>query len=74
MPKATTCLLDRKEISVSKALDLRDRAKRKREEKPDFRCRECGEAVRPHNAGGKAAAHIEHLERNRNCSLSDPPR
>lgn len=36
----------------------------------DYLCPECEKPVRPHRAGGHTAAHFEHLERNRNCSLS----
>ena len=38
-----------------------------------LRCPECHKAVEPHEAG-KDPAHFEHLSRNSNCSLSDPPR
>jgi hypothetical protein len=66
MPKAITCVLNKKVIGVDEALNLRDTANRK----PDFRCVDCGKAVRPHRAGGDGAAHFEHLERNPACPLS----
>ena len=70
MARATTCLLDGREINVEEALGLRGRRSRGRPY--DFRCKECGEPVRPHNAGGRIKAHFEHLTRNPNCRLSDP--
>lgn len=66
MPKATACVLNKKIIGVDEALELRDAAKRK----SDFKCVDCGKAVRPHRAGGNGAAHFEHLERNPVCPLS----
>lgn len=36
-----------------------------------FRCKHCGEPVRPHKASASQAAHFEHLERNPVCPLSD---
>jgi competence CoiA-like predicted nuclease len=35
-----------------------------------FLCPECGKRVEPQEAGGRQAAHFEHLERS-DCSLSD---
>lgn len=69
MPKATTCRLLRREMSVEEAVELRDEAKRLRQQTPHFRCIDCDQAVRPHRSGGHAAAHFEHLERNDNCAL-----
>ena len=74
MPKATTCLLNKSEVGVDEALRLRDEARRTGQQSPDFRCTDCGEAVRPHSDGGDAAAHFEHLRRNPACPLSDPLR
>ena len=37
----------------------------------DFRCKHCGQPVRPHKASASQAAHFEHLERNPVCPLSD---
>lgn len=70
MARATTCVLDRREISVEEALEMRGQGGRGRPY--DFRCKECGEPVRPHNAGGHMKAHFEHLTRNPGCRLSDP--
>lgn len=70
MPKATSCLLNKKSIEVEEALDLRDEAKRLGQTRPDFRCVDCRKAVRPHRSGGSGAAHFEHLERNPACPLS----
>ena len=74
MPRSTTCLLDGKEISVKKALSLKEDTTRKKELNLDFKCIQCEMPVRPHREGGNAAAHFEHLERNPNCPLSDPER
>jgi len=74
MPKAITCTLNKKTITVEAALPLRDDAKRVGQTSPDFRCIDCGKAVRPHRDGGDGAAHFEHLERNPACPLSHRPR
>lgn len=71
MPKATTCTLNKMIITVEAALHLRDEAKRAGQTSPDFRCVDCGKAVRPHRDGGSGAAHFEHLERNPTCPLSN---
>lgn len=70
MPRATTCFLDGKTITVAQALELRSRRQRHNA----FRCRHCDEPVRPHKAGNNMAAHFEHLARNPSCPLSDPAR
>ena len=74
MPRATTCVLNRQNTTVQRALDLREDARRHPAPKLDFRCIDCGMSVRPHKDGGGAEAHFEHLERNPNCPLSDPGR
>jgi len=74
MARAVTCTLTGRNISVDQAIRLRDSARLSRNASPDFRCIECGEAVRPHSEGGHAAAHFEHLRRNANCQLSHPLR
>jgi lipopolysaccharide biosynthesis regulator YciM len=74
MARSTICTLDGREISVEKAIELRDTNQFRKNNKPNFRCMECGHSVRPHNAGGIACAHFEHLKRNPNCGLSDPAR
>lgn len=65
MPTMTSCTLDGQAIDIDTAIDMRDAGNR-----PDFRCNECGQAVRPHRSGGHAPAHFEHLERNPDCSQS----
>lgn len=65
MPRATDCVA---RITIAQALELRDSGIR-------FLCTECGKPVRAHRAGeDHTEAHFEHLERNANCSLSDPTR
>ena len=65
MARMTSCMLTNSIISIDRAIDLKDAG-----QAPDFRCIECIEPVRPHRAGGNAAAHFEHLDRNAACSLS----
>jgi len=74
MARATICTLDDREISIDEAIKMRESARSRGINSPGFRCTECGNSVRPHNAGGDACAHFEHLERNPNCKLSDPAR
>ena len=74
MVRSTTCTLDDREISIDEAIEMRDSVRDRRINMPDFRCTECGNSVRPHNSGGNACAHFEHLDRNPNCRLSDPAR
>ncbi len=74
MPRATTCLLNGTEIGVEDALDYKENASWSGKPAPYFKCIYCHEAVRPHRAGGHAAAHFEHLRRNPSCPLSDPER
>ena len=74
MARSTTCTFGNREISVNDAIEIRDSAKSRGINSFDFRCMECGNSVRPHNAGGSACAHFEHLSRNPNCGLSDPAR
>lgn len=71
MPRATTCVLDRTEISIADALRLRDDARSTATSVPDFCCIFCSESVRPHKDGSYGAAHFEHLRRNPLCKLSD---
>ncbi len=70
MPKMTRCDLEGKPMEVEVALALRDDYRRGRADKPEFRCTECGQAVRVHKGSSYAAAHFEHLERNERCSQS----
>ena len=74
MARSTICTFGDRKISVNDAIEMRDYARSRRIDSPDFRCTECGDSVRPHSAGGSACAHFEHLSRNPNCRLSDPAR
>ncbi len=74
MPKAVECLVKGKIVVVDDAIRDRNAARATRELDPDWRCIECNSPVRHHSAGGTAAGHFEHFERNPNCSLSDPQR
>lgn len=67
MAKMTVCILNDKSIDISEAIDIRDSGSKIT---ADFRCTECNNPVRPHKAGGHAAAHFEHLARNPECSQS----
>ncbi len=69
MPKAITCELNGQVIGVDQALQIRERYVKGSRPYPEFRCRECGELVRPHKTGTTGqAAHFEHRSRNPNCS------
>ncbi|UAA37451.1 HNH endonuclease [Paraneptunicella aestuarii] len=68
MVAATECKYEGNVIDIDSALILRNRAGKKT---LSFICKECGEPVRAHKAGGRMKAHFEHLERNPFCSLSD---
>lgn len=48
MARATTCVLDGREIGVDEALLLRDEAEENSVPRPDFRCGTCDKPVRPH--------------------------
>jgi hypothetical protein len=72
MTRAEKCIMEEKEITVEKALIIRDAAPSGRRKSLGFSCIECGKAVRPHKAGGNGSAHFEHMERNPQCQLSDP--
>ncbi len=74
MPRATSCNHNGRRIGVDEALRWRDQARTERGPDPDFRCVERNQPVRAHAAGGDNPAHIEHHERNEDCTLSDPPR
>jgi hypothetical protein len=74
MAKAQTCIFDDKETSVFELLDRREKTTPSLWRRYRFLCVECGHRVRPHKAGGGAAAHIEHLKLNAACSLSTRPR
>lgn len=70
MPKMTEAKLNSKQVDIESAVDLRDDARKQGSVAPDFKCIECNKPVRPHRAGGKKAAHFEHLDRNAKCSKS----
>lgn len=72
MARAKKCIMEEKEITVEKALIIRDASPSGRRKSLGFSCIECGKAVRPHKAGGNGTAHFEHMERNPQCQLSDP--
>lgn len=63
----TICILNGNTLDINEAIDIKDSGSHIA---ADFRCTECNNLVRPHRAGGHAAAHFEHLERNPNCSQS----
>ena len=74
MARSTICNIGTRMVSMDDAIEMRDNARIRGLDYPDFRCPECGESVGPHCAGGSACAHFEHLSRNPNCRLSDPAR
>jgi len=74
MARATTCLLSGRELDVDEALSPRDQARQSGNSDPDFRCKGCGESVRPHTGSDYGVAHIEHESRNPDCHLSDASR
>jgi len=74
MPRAVECLVGGKIVVIDDAIRNRNAARAAGESDPDWRCTECNSPVRPHCPGGHAAGHFEHLERNPDCSLSDPQR
>lgn len=74
MPRMIKCVLGKQEIGIDEALRLRNLAKKSGTARPDFRCDICSKPVRPHKAGGRGAAHFEHLKRNQKCPQSDRPR
>ena len=74
MARATSCELNGHTIDVDQALELKEQAQTSSQPQPDFRCGECHDPVRPHNARTQGAAHFEHHERNPSCSRSDPAR
>lgn len=74
MARSTTCILDGRNISIEKAIRWWDVATATKSQRPDFRCIECNEEVRPHKEGGNSPAHFEHFHSNEDCSLSGPPR
>jgi hypothetical protein len=74
MPRAGECRVNGELVGIDEAIMERDNARQVGQADPDWRCVQCGRPVRPHRASFHGASHFEHLERNPNCSLSDPPR
>ena len=74
MARAMTCIYNGKEVSIDEAIEIRENSGNKNSNSLNFKCKECGEQVRPHKAGGNSSAHFEHLMRNARCQLSDPAR
>ena len=74
MPRAEICIFGGKKISVAEAIEIKEGTKKRHIKDLNFTCTYCGNAVRPHKAGGLMSAHFEHLIRNPMCILSDPQR
>jgi len=70
MKAAVVCIYKDETISVSDALELRERS----EQPLYFICISCGEMVKPHKEGNNNSAHFEHYERNYSCPYSDGKR
>lgn len=64
MVKATDCVID-----VKFAILIRDKFPSPPRGDLGFRCRECGQPVKPHHAGINEA-HFEHIDANPECTLS----
>ena len=69
MPKSTTARYGSEVISVEKAIEMRE-GPASAWGPVTFSCVVCERPVRPHKAGGGAAAHFEHLAQNPQCALS----
>lgn len=70
MPRAIDCILDGQTINVKEALQRRSDAMKFKQKYPDFRCRECGNSVKPHKESVDQSAHFEHRQRISKCSRS----
>ena len=70
MPAATFCKFGSRRIGIAEAIRLRDDAIRDGTPRPGFTCTACSKPVRPHKGGGHTPAHFEHLNRNKECTLS----
>ena len=70
MPKMTYARSSGKRVSIEAALEQRELAKKSKTLMPKYLCLECGNLVRPHKAGPNNPAYYEHLNRNKECSLS----
>lgn len=68
-PKSLTANYLGKPISVADAIFIRDTLKQKKGGSLVFHCVECSGSVWPHQSGGKAAAHFEHLDHDPTCPL-----
>ncbi len=67
MPLSIVCLMDGKEITITRALGF------DAEQRRNLTCIECGKRVTPHKKShdGSQEAHFEHHRRNKQCSRSD---
>jgi hypothetical protein len=54
MPTMTSCTLNGQLIDIDTAIEMKDSAS----SALSFHCNECDQLVRPHRAGGHAAAHF----------------
>ena len=71
MPKMITANSESKIVPIETGLLRREAAKKNRTVMPKYYCEECGNPVRPHNAGPGNPAHFEHLQGNNKCSMSN---
>lgn len=69
MPASVECVYKRRKISVEEALRIKELSGGDSSSEL-FTCPECANPVKPHQAGGRGAAHFEHFERISTCSLS----
>jgi HNH endonuclease len=69
LPKSLTANYLGIQIGVEDAIAIRDTLKQKKGGALVFNCVECRGSVWPHQSGGKAAAHFEHLDHDPTCSL-----
>jgi 5-methylcytosine-specific restriction endonuclease McrA len=70
MPRAITCILQGREISVDEAIRIKNAAPRDGKKRLGFTCIECGQPVGPHQSRTGHTPHFEHSRRNAACSLS----
>jgi len=74
MSIATQCKFFGHIITIEKALAVRNATLPKNRHTLHFECLQCGNAVRPHVAGDRCAAHFVHLVRNPECHFAEPAR
>jgi len=70
MPLAVECSYQGTVVSVQDAIAIKE-SRRRGEPAPVFQCIECGERVTPYQSRKGHTPHIEHRQRNPNCSLSN---